>query len=183
MLRCLSPLAFGLFATVALFAAVACSSDTGEGGKVNVSMKESSLTVSPASVPRGPVEFTIKNDGEKQHSLLIIKTSIPPGELPKKDDGSIDKGAADVDVQHEVDEIDGGDDTSRTYQMDPGTYVLISNTVREENNVKTADYSQGMYASLTVTEGSGAPSASATATASATPTKAVSGSATPTKTP
>lgn len=179
MLRRLSLLAFGLIATVALFV-VACG-DSGEGGKVTVTMKEGSLTVDPASVPKGPVEFTIKNDGAKQHSLLIIKTSIPPGELPKKDDGSIDKGAANVDVQHEIDEIDGEDDTSRTFDMDAGTYVLISNTVQEENNVKTADYSQGMYASLTVTEGSGSPSASAVS--SATPTKAASASATPTKTP
>lgn len=182
MLRRLSPLALGLIATIALFAAsVACSSDAGDGGKVNVTMKEGSLTLNPASVPKGPVEFTIKNDGNKQHSLLIIKTSIPPGEIPKKDDGSADTGAADVDVQHEVDEIDNGDDTSRTYEMDPGTYVLISNKVQEDNNVKTADYSEGIYASFTVTEGSGSPSASAAS--SATPTKAGSGSATPTKTP
>lgn len=164
MPRRYAPLMLGLFATIALFAA-ACG-DTGEGGKVSVTMKEWSLTVDPASVLKGPVEFTIKNEGQKKHSVLIIKTSIPPGELPKKDDGSVDTGAADVDVQHEIDDINDGDDTSRTYQMDPGTYVLISNTVQDENGVKTADYSQGMYASLTVTEGSGSPSASTTTAAS-----------------
>jgi len=172
MPRRYASLMIGLFATIALFV-VACG-DSGEGGKVNVTMKEGSLTVDPASVPKGPVEFAIKNEGQKKHSLLIIRTSIPPGELPTKDDGSVDTGAADVDVQHEIDEINDGDDTSRTYQMDPGTYVLISNTVQEENDVKTADYSLGMYASLTVTEGSGSPSAVATT--------AASGSRTPTAT-
>ena len=168
MPRRYAPLVLALFA-IALFV-VACG-DSGEGGKVTVTLKDGSITLDPASLPKGPVEFTIKNDGQKQHSLLIIKTSIPPAEIPKKNDGSADTGAADVDVQHEVDEIDDGDDTSRTYEMDPGTYVLISNKVQEENNVKTADYSQGMYTSFTVTEGSGSPSPSVTAKSSSTPTK------------
>ena len=161
-------LLLGLLAAIALFV-VACG-DSDEGGAVTVTLKEYTLTVDPVSVPKGPVEFTIKNDGEKQHSLLIIKTSIPPGELPTEDDGSVNKDGADVDVQHEIDEIDDGDETSRTYDMDPGTYVLVSNEVQEDNDVKTADYSEGMYAQLTVTEGSG--SASATTASSATPTKA-----------
>lgn len=167
MPRPFTPPLLGLLAAIALFVVACGNSD--EGGKVTITMKEYTLTIDPASVPKGPVEFTIKNDGGKQHSLLIIKTSIPPGELPKEDDGSVNKDGADVDVQHEIDEIDDGDDTSRTYDMEPGTYVLVSNRVQEDNNVKIADYSEGMYAQLTVTEGSG--SASASAASSATPTK------------
>lgn len=158
MHRRYASLTLGLLVTIALLV-VACG-DSGEGGKITVTMKEWSLTVEPSSVPKGPVEIAIKNEGEKQHSLLIIKTSIPPDELPTNEDGSVDTDGADVDVQHEVDEIDDGDDTSRTYEMDPGTYVLVSNTVHDEDDGKTADYSEGMYASLTVTEGTDSPTAS-----------------------
>jgi hypothetical protein len=170
MSRRYAPLLLGPIAAFALLAAAACG-DTGEGGEITVTLTDDSLTVAPASVPKGPIEIAIKNEGEKQHSLLIIKTSIPADELPTEEDGSVDTGGADIDVQHEVDEIDDGDDTSRTYEMDPGTYVLISNDVQEENDVKTADYAEGMYASLTVTEDDESPSPSA------------AGSRTPTNTP
>ena len=185
MPRRYTPLLFSLLALLGLFAAsVACSSNN-DVHKVTVTLKDGSLTVDPPSVPKGPVEFTIKNQGQKQHDLLIIKTSTAPDKLPKNDDGSVDKGGADVDVKYEVPEMDAGDDTSRTYDLDPGTYALVSNVVQDDNGVKTADYSSGMYAAFTVTEGSGSPSASATAaaTGSQTPTPRASGSSsTPTPT-
>jgi hypothetical protein len=166
MPRRYAPLLVALLAIIGLLgAAVACSSDE-DTHKVTVTLKDNSITIEPNSAPKGPIEMAIKNEGSKKHSLLIIKTSTPEGELPTKDDGSVDTGGADVDVQHELDEIDDGDDTSRTYDMDPGSYVLISNEVQDENDVKTADYKNGMHASFTVTEGSGSASASATAAAS-----------------
>jgi hypothetical protein len=184
MPRRYTPLLFSLLVALGLFAAsVACGSNN-DVHKVTVTLKDGSITVDPPSVPKGPVEFTIKNEGQKKHDLLIIKTSTAPDKLPTQSDGSVDKGGADVDVKHEVPEIDGGDDTSRTYDLDPGTYVLVSNVVQDANGVKTADYSSGMNAAFTVTEGSGSPSASATtaATGSQTPTPRASGS-TPTATP
>jgi hypothetical protein len=143
--------ALPLALAVLLALSFACG-DSGEGGTVQVTMTDDSLTLEPTSVPKGPIEFDIKNDGKEQHSLLIIETSIPADQLPTKDDGSLDDDAPDIDVKHEVEEIDDGDDTGRTYDLDPGTYVLISNKVREREGQEVADYSEGMYATLTVTE-------------------------------
>jgi hypothetical protein len=178
-------LLLGLFAIFALFAfAVGCGS-TGGGGKVNVTLAEWSITTGPNSVPKGPIEFTIKNNGQKQHDLVILRTNIPPDQLPTKSDGSVNTDAPDIKIEHTVDAIDSGDTTGRTFQMDPGTYVLISNLVDDENGTKTAQYGRGMHTSFTVTEGSGSPSASVSASASPTKTAAIvpGGSGTPTKTP
>jgi hypothetical protein len=112
------------------------------------------LTLEPNRVLKGPVEFDIKNDGQREHSLIIIRTSLPADELPTEDDGSVDQGGADVDVEHEVDAIDDGDETGRTYELDPGTYVLISNEVHEENGERIADYAEGMY-NVRIADGDG----------------------------
>lgn len=113
-------------------------------------MTDDSLTIEPGIIAEGPIEFDIDNNGERQHSVIIIKTNLEADALPKEDDGRADEGAADVDVQHEVEEIDDGDSTSRTYDLDPGNYVIISNEVHEEDGTEIADYSEGMYDSLIV---------------------------------
>jgi hypothetical protein len=178
-------LLLGLFAIFALFAFAAGCGSTGGGGKVNVTLAEWSITTGPNTVPKGPIEFTIKNNGQKQHDLVILRTNIPPDQLPTKSDGSVNTDAADITLEHTVDAIDSGDTTGRTYDMQPGTYALISNLVDDNNGAKTAQYGQGMRTGFTVTEGSGSASASVSASAAPTKTPAIvpGGSGTPTKTP
>ena len=150
---------------------------------MNVTLAEWSITTDPNTVPKGPIEFTIKNNGQKQHDLVILRTNIPPDQLPTKSDGSVDTGATDIKIEHTVDAIDSGDTTGRTFQMDPGTYVLISNLVDDENGTKTAQYGRGMHTSFTVTESSGSPPVTASAATAKTPGIGSAGSGTPTKTP
>jgi hypothetical protein len=178
-------LLFGIGAIFAIFAFAAGCGSTGGGGKVNLTLSEWSITADPNTVPKGPIEFTIKNSGQKQHDLVILRTNIPPDQLPTNSDGSVNTNAPDIQLEHTVDPIDSGDTTGRTYAMDPGTYVLISNMVDDNNGTKTAQYSQGMHTGFTVTEGSGSPTASPSASASPTRTPSIgsAGSTTPTATP
>jgi hypothetical protein len=164
--------------------ALGCGSST-DVGKVNVTLSDGSIITDPPTIPKGTVEFTLKNNGQKTHDLVILRTNIPPDQLPTKSDGSVNTDAADITLEHTVDAIDSGDTTGRTFQMEPGTYVLISNLVDDNNGTKTAQYGQGMHTSFTVTESSGSPSASVSASASPTRTPAIgpAGSGTPTKTP
>lgn len=178
-------LLFGIIAALGFLAFAGCGSNTSVE-KVTIDLNEWSIKVDPATIQKGTLEFTINNDGQKSHELEILQTNIPPDKLPTKSDGSVDTGAADIKVAHTVDAIDGGDKTSRTFAMDAGTYVLISNLVDDDNGQKTAQYARGMYTSFTITEGSPSASASTSASTSATATVAISGastSATPTKTP
>jgi hypothetical protein len=177
-------LLFGLGALFSLLAlAIGCGSST-DVGKVNVTLAEWSIVTDPTSIPKGTVEFTINNNGDQKHDLIILRTNIPPDQLPTKSDGSVDTEATDIKVEHQIDELDSGDKTGRTYDMDAGTYVLISNLVDDNNGTKVAQYGKGMHTSFTVTEGSGSPTASVAASASPTKTPGIGGvTNSPTATP
>lgn len=128
----------------------ACGS-TGEGGDLKVTLDEWSVVTDVDSLPEGPIKFDIKNAGEREHELLIVRTDIPGGELPTKDDGSLDEGAGGVDVKHEIKNIEAGDETSRSYTLDPGNYVLLCNLVEDIDGTRTSHYAQGMWAEFTIT--------------------------------
>jgi hypothetical protein len=142
-------LLFLLGVSIGAMALAACG-DSGEGGAVSVTLKEWEVIVDKESVPEGPIDFTIKNDGEETHEFVIIKTDIDPGELPTADDGSVDEDAPDIDVKQEVEDIENGDKTGRTYDLESGSYALICNIVDEEDGQTESHYAQGMYAGLTV---------------------------------
>jgi hypothetical protein len=137
--------------TVLLLAFIGCSSDK-EGGKLGVDLDEWSITIDKTSVPEGPIEFTIKNNGSLEHEVVIVRTDLEPDALPTKDDGSVDLDAPDVHEERSIEEIGDGDETGRTFSLDPGNYVLIDNKVEEVDGEETAYYGEGMYAGFTVTE-------------------------------
>lgn len=140
-----------LAASVALlFLFVACGSE-GEGGTVNVTLNEYSVTLDVDTLEEGPITFDIKNDGEEEHEILIVRTSIPANDLPTKDDGSFDEDGAGVDVQRKIENIDAGDDTSRSYTLGPGSYVLLDNIVTDIDGTETSFFAEGMWAELTIT--------------------------------
>ncbi len=128
----------------------ACGS-TGEGGDLDVTLDEYSIVTDLDSLPEGPIKFDIKNAGEREHDLLIVRTDTPGGELLTKDDGSFDDDAGGVDFVREIKDIEKGDETSRSYLLDPGSYVLLCNIVEEIDGVETSHYAEGMWAELTIT--------------------------------
>ena len=126
--------------------------DTGEGGEVDVTLKEWSVEPSVDTLPDGAIIFNTKNEGPDQdHELVIIKTDFAADELPTKDDGSVDEEASGLDVEGTVREVEPGDENSGSYTLDPGKYVFICNRVNEIDGQKTAHYAQGMRAAFTVT--------------------------------
>ncbi len=129
----------------------ACSSSGGEGGDLNVVLDEYSVVTDLDTLPEGPIKFDIKNDGELKHELLIVRSDIPGAELPTEDDGSFDEGAGGVDVEREVDDLEAGEKTSRSYTLDPGNYVLLCNIVEDIGGTETSHYAQGMWIELTIT--------------------------------
>jgi hypothetical protein len=136
----------------AVLTLTACG-DEGEGGEVDVVLKEWAVEPSVDTLPEGPITFNTDNEGpDHDHELVIIKTDFAPDELPTKDDGSVDEDASGLDVKGTVRDIEPGDDSSGVYTLDPGKYVLISNLVNEQDGQDIADYAQGMYAAFTVTE-------------------------------
>lgn len=137
-------------ALAALFV-VACG-DSGEGGKIEVTLTEWEISIDKDSVPRGPIDFTINNDGDETHEFVVIKTDIAADELQTTDDGSVDEDAPGIDVKQEVEDIESGDKTGRTYELDAGNYVLICNIVDGEGEPTESHYENGMRQGLTVEE-------------------------------
>jgi len=129
---------------------LAACGDTGEGGSIDVRITEWEIGVDPGSVPEGPIEISIQNDGEETHELLVVRTDIELDELPVKDDGSFDEDAADLDVEQEIDDIEDGDSTGRTYELDAGRYVLLCNIVDEIDGEDVSHFNQGLREEFTV---------------------------------
>lgn len=96
------------------------------------------LTVSPASVPAGPVTFTLKNTGTKEHEMIVLKTDTPPAEL-----AVTNHRVSEDDSLGEVPETKEGSTGSVTLDLKPGKYVLACNVKKH--------YEKGMYAAFTVT--------------------------------
>ncbi len=138
-------------AALLLVVLLAACGSTGEGGDLKITLDEYTVVTDVDSLPEGPITFDIKNDGELAHELLIVKTKTAGAELPTKDNGSFDDDAGGVDVKHDVDDIDEGDETSRSYTLDPGEYVLLCNIVKDVDGVETSHFAQGMWTEFTIT--------------------------------
>lgn len=143
-----SLLAVFAIATLALFAA--CG-DQGEGGEIEFTLTEFSITADEDSVEEGPIDFNITNDGGREHEFLIVRTDIPGAELETRDDGSFDEDAPGVDVKQEIEGIEAGDRTSRSYTLDPGAYVFLCNIVEEVNGQQVSHFAEGMYLDFEIT--------------------------------
>src|SRR5947209_18873046 len=120
----LAVLAFVVMSALALGAC--SSSNTGKGGKVNVDLQEWTVKADTQSQPKGDVIFNVKNDSkDNQHEFKVIRTDFAPDGLPTKKDGSVDEGADGIDVVGKISKLDTGDDTSGTFTLKTGKYVLI----------------------------------------------------------
>ena len=105
---------------------------------VDVVLSNFAVSVQPGSVPAGKVTFNLQVT-EDSHAFSVLRTDLPPDQLPLTDSGQADTLAAGIELVL-ADGI-GGD---RTVEADlkPGKYVLICND--------SAHYAEGMRASLEV---------------------------------
>lgn len=104
---------------------------------VNITEKEFKVLPSTRSVKAGKVTFTIKNRGLLDHTFAIVKTSLPAGKLPVKNNRVTLKPIKDVGP------FKPGKGGTLTLSLKPGKYVLYC-------NIK-AHYSSGQRVAFTVT--------------------------------
>lgn len=116
------------------------------GSVVNVTLQEWAVIPDTMSVPAGSVTFNAQNVGPMDpHELVIVRTDLPAGELPTRDDGSFDEDAEGVEVVAEIEEFDVGGTESLTLDLEPGHYALLCNLVEEEDGELEAHYQMGMW--------------------------------------
>ena len=85
----------------------------------------------------GKVTFTVKNKGDMEHEMVVIKTSTPASKLKVSGNRASEKGSV-----GELEDIAGGKSKKLTLTLKKGHYALIC-------NVK-GHYMGGMHADLTV---------------------------------
>lgn len=116
------------------------------------------VITSPTSVNEGLVSLKVKNintaatqadQPDIPHNLLIIKTDLPPDQLPRLGPG-LGVDVNEVDVWGLVPTLNSEEETTLGLPMGEGNYVLVCNI--NPNGVDfSAHYEDGMYTGFVVT--------------------------------
>jgi uncharacterized cupredoxin-like copper-binding protein len=111
-----------------------------EDTSVSVTLTDYSVTADPATAPAGKVTFEVDVEAGI-HALTVLRTELPPGQLPTRDDGAY---VNTIDDRIEVIAWEAASDRKHTMdaELGPGAYVLICNLERH--------YTAGMWTGFKV---------------------------------
>jgi uncharacterized cupredoxin-like copper-binding protein len=107
-------------AAIALLVVVG-STNAGSSSSVSVRLSEFRVTASPSSTQDGRVTFNVRNTGDIEHELIVIKTSRRANNLPLRNGRASERGA-----RGEV-HVDAGDRERLSVRLSAGHYALICN--------------------------------------------------------
>jgi uncharacterized cupredoxin-like copper-binding protein len=106
---------------------------------VKVTLASYSITLGQGAIPAGKVTFTVTNNADIKHELLVLQTDTPADQLAVDKDGAVDESTKVLDL----DEFAGPNVTKKeSVTLKPGKYVLVCDI--------PGHYQQGMHAALTV---------------------------------
>jgi uncharacterized cupredoxin-like copper-binding protein len=127
-----------LAALAAVIAAIAVATNSDAASKsATVTVSEFKVSPSPKSVSAGKVSFTVRNKGDMEHELVVIRTSTSASKLKVSGNRASDKGAV-----GEIEDIAAGKSKKHTFNLKKGHYVLLCNI--------PGHYKAGMRADFTV---------------------------------
>jgi uncharacterized cupredoxin-like copper-binding protein len=107
-------------AAVALLVVVG-STSAGSSSSVSVRLSEFRVTASPTSAQDGRVTFNVRNTGDIEHELVVIKTTRRANNLPLRNGRASERGS-----RGEV-RVDAGARERLAIRLTPGHYALICN--------------------------------------------------------
>jgi len=118
---------------------------------VKVTLSEWLVKPKPKTVKAGKIKFVAKNVGGEEHELVIVKADDPAA-LPTDESGSVvEAQIADSEVVGEIEDIESRSSKSKTFRLEPGTYILFCNiTEEEESGELESHFKEGMYSTLIV---------------------------------
>lgn len=106
------------------------------GGAVSVTLKEFTLTPTPAAVPAGKVTFTVQNAGRLKHEFVVLRTAKRAAGLLKGEEADESGNVG------EIGNVPVGSSKSLRLTLKAGHYALICNL--------PGHYKAGQRADLTV---------------------------------
>ncbi len=109
----------------ALFVVAGCSTGT---KTVNIDLKEYAITADVLSVPAGSVTLKVRNAGDVDHEMVVLKTDLSPSALPTDPDkDKVNEEGAGVQSIGELEDIHPGNTPSKTFNLSPGKYIFVCN--------------------------------------------------------
>jgi uncharacterized cupredoxin-like copper-binding protein len=123
---------------LALLLLAGCGGPSG----VTANLTDTSIQVTPSTVPAGDITFHIKNtSATTMHEFVIIQTNLTPEQLPMDSDGNVVEDK--LSSPGEKGDIAAGDSADLTLKLPAGQYMLICNQPQH--------FKDGMHTSFTVT--------------------------------
>lgn len=110
--------------------------------QVQVSLSDFKVKLAPASIPAGKVAFEVTGKGPSVHEMVIFRTDLAPGALPRNKDGDADEEGTGLKAITEVEHVKKGKLKELVADLEPGSYVLVCNL--------PGHYRLGMRAAFTV---------------------------------
>jgi uncharacterized cupredoxin-like copper-binding protein len=126
-------------ASIAADASPAAPTDPCAATQVAANLTEMAIALDAQTVPAGPTEFTITNQGTAEHEFVVIATDLAADQLP------VAAGIVVLDGLQVVGQalaIQPGTTTTLTVDLAAGPYVIICNI--------PGHYLAGMHTTLTV---------------------------------
>jgi uncharacterized cupredoxin-like copper-binding protein len=116
------------------------ATSSARASSVHVTLDEWSITPDSTTLAAGKVAFYVSDAGRGLHEMVLFKSDKDPGSLPVTR-GKVDEAA----IGQKIGEVEGlhtGDEKSATFDLKPGSYILICNL--------TNHYSKGMVSQIEV---------------------------------
>lgn len=132
-----------LAAALAILAAAcgAAPAAVGPGGAFTATLTDSSILLSQAAIPNGPVTLVVKNIGKMDHALSVLKTNLAADKIPA-DPADASRADERGRVGGTAGRVMPGQSVELQLDLSAGKYVLLCN--------EPAHYVIGMRAPLTV---------------------------------
>ena len=110
------------FAAIIVAVALASTSDAASKSS-KVTLSEFKISASPKTASAGKVTFNVKNSGDMEHEMVVIKTSTAASKLKVGSNNRVsEKGSV-----GEVEDLAGGKSKKLTLNLKKGHYVLLCN--------------------------------------------------------
>jgi uncharacterized cupredoxin-like copper-binding protein len=128
--------------------AVACGGDKPKAD-LAVTLDEWSVEPTGNEVAPGEITFVVTNEGGNEHELVVIRSDLPPNDLPLVDEG-VDESK--LVVVGRSKSFAPGETANLTLDLSAGKYLLICNRVdRPRALPAVGHYRQGMVSALLIT--------------------------------